>query len=88
MQRARDLGFRGNISSLWRQLDADNSGFITVDEIAPLQGRLILEFKSQRLGLRSIPIAETSSGLLSRVARRSKTQVATLEEGNTSSAGV
>merc|ERR1719421_582537 len=42
---ARNEGFNGNINTLWKQLDMDNSGFISLDEIAPVQGKMMIEFK-------------------------------------------
>jgi Ca2+-binding EF-hand superfamily protein len=41
----RDTGYNGNIKKLWNQLDYDGSGFISIDEIAPVQGAMMTQFK-------------------------------------------
>merc|ERR1719482_1271020 len=41
----RDTGYNGNIKKLWAQLDYDDSGFISIDEIAPVQGAMMQQFK-------------------------------------------
>jgi hypothetical protein len=41
----RDTGYNGNIKKLWAQLDWDDSGFISIDEIAPIQGSMMQQFK-------------------------------------------
>merc|ERR1719174_819860 len=42
---SRELGITGSLATLWRELDADGGGFITLDELAPDQAIELNVFK-------------------------------------------
>jgi Ca2+-binding EF-hand superfamily protein len=41
---ARDNGFAGSVKDIWREMDADNTGFISLDEFCPEIGELFFSF--------------------------------------------
>lgn len=43
---ARDIGYLGDLRSLWQFCDADGSGFITICELAPEEAAIMSDFKS------------------------------------------
>merc|ERR1719262_1150494 len=43
---ARAEGFAGNLKALWKEMDADGEGFVTLEEFAPDISKLIAGFKS------------------------------------------
>eukprot|EP00929_Paragymnodinium_shiwhaense_P070802 TRINITY_DN3591_c0_g1_i1.p1 TRINITY_DN3591_c0_g1~~TRINITY_DN3591_c0_g1_i1.p1 ORF type:complete len:1479 (-),score=439.91 TRINITY_DN3591_c0_g1_i1:263-4699(-) len=45
-QVCRDIGYTGNLKDLWKELDRDASGFISLDEIAPEAAQALEEFRA------------------------------------------
>merc|ERR1719353_1591103 len=43
---ARLEGFAGNLKSLWKEMDADGEGFVTLEEFAPEIAKLVTGFKT------------------------------------------
>merc|ERR1719197_1628127 len=43
-QSARNEGFAGNLKSLWKEMDADGEGFVTLEEFAPGIASLMASF--------------------------------------------
>merc|ERR1719478_408746 len=43
---ARAEGFAGNLKALWKEMDADGEGFVTLEEFAPEIAKLINGFKT------------------------------------------
>merc|ERR1719353_2089197 len=43
---ARLEGFAGNLKALWKEMDADGEGFVTLEEFAPEIAKLVTSFKS------------------------------------------
>merc|ERR1719487_1746203 len=43
---ARAEGFAGNLKALWKEMDADGEGFVTLEEFAPEIYKLLTSFKS------------------------------------------
>jgi Ca2+-binding EF-hand superfamily protein len=42
----RNEGFNGDVNAIWKDLDSDGGGLVSIDELAPKEGKMLLDFKS------------------------------------------
>merc|ERR1719335_1583690 len=42
----RNEGFNGDVNSIWKDLDVDGGGLVSIDELAPKEGKMLLDFKA------------------------------------------
>merc|ERR1719387_1504101 len=43
----RNEGFNGDVNSIWKELDVDGGGLVSIDELAPKEGKMLLDFKEK-----------------------------------------
>merc|ERR1719487_2686260 len=43
----RNEGFNGDVNSIWKELDTDGGGLVSIDELAPKEGKMLLDFKEK-----------------------------------------